>query len=303
MVVAAARSADELPPPAAGTGWTGFTLSLLVHGLLLAALAWGVRWQSVDSGIVAAELWSAVPQAAPPPAAVPLSPPPPPQPPPERTQRPSPATMQREAEIALEKARRQKVEQDRQRERQAERERAEKQRQLKLERERQERREKQEKAEKAERAEKAAKAERDAKTRAQAEAREKAAAEQREARQREENLARMMGQLGGSGSSSAKGGSAGGGGGVPSAGYAGRIVAAIKPNIVFAEDLPGNPAAEVEVRAGPAGTIIGRTLVRSSGHPEWDDAVLRAIDRTGALPKDADGRVPSRLTITFRYRD
>jgi colicin import membrane protein len=147
------------------------------------------------------------------------------------------------------------------------------------------------------------KSQRDAKAKAEAERRDKAAADAREARLREENLARIMGQLGGpAGGAPAKGPPSAGAGG-PSSSYAGRIVAAVKPNIVFGDTLPGNPAAEVEVRAGPGGTIIGRTLVRSSGHKEWDDAVLRAIDRTGTLPRDVDGSVPPRLTITFRPRD
>jgi colicin import membrane protein len=42
--------------------------------------------------------------------------------------------------------------------------------------------------------------------------------------------------------------------------------------------------------------------VSSSGHREWDEAVLRAIDRTGTLPRDADGRVPPVIEITFRPR-
>jgi colicin import membrane protein len=79
-------------------------------------------------------------------------------------------------------------------------------------------------------------------------------------------------------------------------------VQAIFPNIVFTDTLPGNPAAVVEVRAGPNGTVIGRRLVSSSGHREWDEAVLRAIDRTGTLPRDADGRVPPVIEITFRPR-
>ena len=51
------------------------------------------------------------------------------------------------------------------------------------------------------------------------------------------------------------------------------------------------------------GTITGRRLVKSSGSKEWDDAVLRAIDRTGELPRDIDGRVPSPILIEFRPRD
>ena len=51
------------------------------------------------------------------------------------------------------------------------------------------------------------------------------------------------------------------------------------------------------------GTIIARRLVKSSGHAAWDDAVLRAIDRTGTLPRDTDGRVPSTLIVAFRPKE
>ena len=89
----------------------------------------------------------------------------------------------------------------------------------------------------------------------------------------------------------------------PSAGYAGRIKARILPNIVFTEAIDGNPLATVEVRAAPDGTIIGRRLVKSSGVKAWDDAVLRAIDKTEVLPRDTDGRVPSSFEISFRPRE
>ena len=85
--------------------------------------------------------------------------------------------------------------------------------------------------------------------------------------------------------------------------YAGLIVRAVKPNIVFTEMIAGNPEAVIEVRAVPTGTIIGRRLVKSSGSNEWDEAVLRAIDRTGSLPKDTDGRVPATVEIVFRPKD
>ena len=35
----------------------------------------------------------------------------------------------------------------------------------------------------------------------------------------------------------------------------------------------------------------------------WDDAVLRALDKTETLPRDVDGRVPPSLTIGFRPQD
>jgi colicin import membrane protein len=62
----------------------------------------------------------------------------------------------------------------------------------------------------------------------------------------------------------------------------------------------GNPTATVEVRAAPDGTIIGKRLLKSSGVPSWDEAVLRAIDKTEILPRDTDGRVPSSFEISFR---
>jgi colicin import membrane protein len=124
--------------------------------------------------------------------------------------------------------------------------------------------------------------------------------ELRQAKQREENLKRMMGQAG-TGSPTATGTAPREAG--PSASYAGRIIARVKPNIFLTDEVPGNPAADVEVRCAPDGTIVGRRLVKSSGNREWDEAVLRAIDRTAVLPSDTDGRVPSSLSITFRPRE
>ena len=73
---------------------------------------------------------------------------------------------------------------------------------------------------------------------------------------------------------------------------------------MFTEDLPGNPTAEVEVRAAPYGTIVSRKLTKSSGSKSWDDAVLKAVDKTETLPRDIDGRIPQLLmTISFRPKD
>jgi colicin import membrane protein len=35
----------------------------------------------------------------------------------------------------------------------------------------------------------------------------------------------------------------------------------------------------------------------------WDDAVLRALDKTEVLPRDVDGRVHTPLTLVFKLRD
>ena len=60
----------EFAPPATPGVARAFTLALLAHGLLVAALTWGVHWQR-DAQIVSveAELWAAVPVAAAPQAA------------------------------------------------------------------------------------------------------------------------------------------------------------------------------------------------------------------------------------------
>ncbi len=130
--------------------------------------------------------------------------------------------------------------------------------------------------------------------------REQQAQQTRLEQQREQNLKRMLGQAGVAGATGAAGatGSAQRDAG-PSAGYAGKLIARVKPNIVLTEPVPGQPAAEVEVRAAPSGAIISRRLVKSSGSQVWDDAVLRAIDRTAELPRDTDGRVPPVVIITF----
>jgi colicin import membrane protein len=118
---------------------------------------------------------------------------------------------------------------------------------------------------------------------------------------RNENLKRMQGMAGASGEENSKGTALKASG--PSASYAGRIRARIKPNITFTEDVAGNPKAEVEVRTSPDGTIISRKLLSSSGNKAWDEAVLKAIDKTATLPRDEDGRVPPVLEISFRPKD
>ncbi len=299
-----APAATPAPAPVARDAWMptradargmGLSIAVLVHLGLVAALALGVQWRSSQPTVQSAELWAQVPQfAAPRESDPPPAPPPPPAPaptPPRREATPPPP--ERDAEIALEQRRREQAAREQREQEQRERaarearEREAREAREKAAREREAQREAQREAAAREQRE-----ERLAQQRREQQARE--AAERAEA-QREANLKRLQGLAGSTGTAQRSAG--------PSATYAGRIVAAVKPNIVFPDAIAGNPAAEVEVRAGPSGTILGRTLVRSSGVREWDEAVLRAIDRTETLPRDTDGRVPSSLVITFRPRD
>ena len=72
------------------------------------------------------------------------------------------------------------------------------------------------------------------------------------------------------------------------------------PNIVYPDAVSGNPHAVVQVRAAPDGTIVGTKLVQPSGNKAWDDAVLRALEKTETLPRDVDGRVHPMIEIGFR---
>lgn len=266
-----------LPQPTGGLA-PGAALALLVHVGLVVALTIGVNWRMKQADTVSAELWAALPQvAAPrleePPTPTPAPPPPRPEPPPPKAATP-PAVN--EAQIAIERERKAREEREKERERaEAEKKKREAEADKKREADEKKKREQAEKAEKAD--------------------------QERREKLREEQLKRMQGTLSGSGAPTSTGTAAVDA--APSAGYAGRLIAHIRPNIVFADTLPGNPAADVEVRAAPGGTVISRRLVKSSGFKDWDEAVLRAIDRSGTLPRDTDGRVPSTIIITFRRNE
>jgi colicin import membrane protein len=297
------------PPPTGGFG-KSLSFALFIHLLLLAALTWGIHWKTETQTLSAsAELWSAVPaEAAPaanepePPEPEPVKPPEPvkkvePKPEPKPDPKPAPpkvnAAAEREAaDIALKKEKEKKKLEEK---KEAELEKKKKLEKEKLEKEKEKAKEieKKKKEEAQKKAEALAKAKEDAK--------KAAAEEKRAAALRNENLKRMQGMAGASGDENAKGSALKSSG--PSASYAGRIRARIKPNITFTEDVMGNPRAEVEVRTSPDGTILSRKLLTSSGNKSWDDAVLKAIDKTATLPRDEDGRVPPVLEISFRPKD
>lgn len=298
---AASERQDFYPPAEPGRG-TAFVLALLAHALLVGALAWGIHWKRDDLQLSAqAELWSATVQEAAPPLVE--APPPPPPPPPAPTpvvKAPPPEPVVKDADIALQREKKRKEEEkkrleEKKAEEKKKKELAEKKR-LEEEKKR-ELAEKQEKAEKAKKAEAAAKAKAAAEQAAKAKARDDADAK-RVAQLREENLKRLQGLAGATGGATATGNALKSSG--PSDTYAGRIRAKVKPNIVFTEDVPGNPVTEVEVRMAPDGTITSRKITRSSGVKAWDEAVLRALDRTEVLPRDTDGRVHSPLLMEFK---
>jgi colicin import membrane protein len=288
-------SADRLefaPPPQPGTA-RAIVLAVIAHLLLMLALTWGINWNRESENIAAeAELWSAVPQeAAPKPVeAQPAPPPPPPRPVEQKKVEapPPPAPKVKEPDIAQE---REKKKQELAKQRAEE---LEKQKKLeakrKLEEEKREQLAAKKAAEDRKKQEELAKATKE-KTKQLADAKRAEAL-------RKENLARMQALAGATGGSTATGTALRSSG--PSDSYAGRIRARVRPNIVFTDDIAGNPTAEVEVRLAPDGTITSTKIVKSSGVKSWDNAVLRALDKTETLPRDSDGRVHTPLLIEFR---
>ena len=303
--------AEFAPPPEPARG-RSFAVAAAAHVLLFVALGLVTRWTTQEQVVTAeAELWSAVPQQAAPRLVEPEpAPPPEPQPKPEPPQpapRPAPQSepevQKRDAEIALKKQK----EEDRKKA--LEKEKAEKLRKEKLEKEKAEKekaekdkklKEQKTKEEKAREEKEREKKKAEADKHKAEEAREKAEAARADAL-RKENLKRMQGLAGASGGENSTGTALKSSG--PSASYAGRLVARIKPNITYPGDVVGNPRAEVEVKVGADGTILSRRIVQSSGNRAWDDAVLRAIDKTEVLPRDTDGRVPPVIVLGFRPLD
>ena len=277
------------PPPTQGL-LRAFGLAIVAHGLLLMVLTLGVQWKRDPVPItVEAELWSALPvQAAPPAPPEPTPVPPEPVPVPKpivAPLAPPPPAPDPSIAIAKEKARLLKQKQ------------LEKLEQEKRQKDAKEARE-QELRDKLARDEKRQLEQHRVQT-AKSEADAKKLAEMR--KQQIERMNRLAGQTVGSGAPESTGTAKQSSG--PSATYAGRIAARIKPNITYTDLIVGNPAADVEVRTSPDGTIISRKLVKSSGVKSWDDAVLNAVDKTEKLPPDTNGRVIPSLILGFRPRD
>ncbi|MDR6537606.1 cell envelope integrity protein TolA [Variovorax soli] len=313
----AADRPEFAPPPQRGT-FRALLLALFAHALLIIALTWGVNWRrEAENDAVEAELWSstiqqAAPRAvaptppAPAPAPTPAPPPPPPPPPPQAARPPEPAPPPpKQPDIALEREKKLKE----QKEREREEEQARQQQQKKLEAARKAAQEKKEQeAKERERAEEEAERKKEqqqklaeAKKKQEAEAAKKKEAEAKAAAvaaaDRAATLKRMQALAGTGGEGNAARSSG------PSGSYGGKVAAAVRPNVVFPEaDLvSGNPGAEFDVRLAPDGTIVGTpALVKTSGLPNWDEAALRALQKTEKLPRDIDGTVPPRLIVTLR---
>ncbi len=245
-------SAQSFTPPSTRFGLGFIALALLIHGLLMAAMTWGIHWKSDPQSMTAsAELWAEIPvQAAPALAAPPSAP--------EKTAPPKPPALPAPAIVTQKIKPKEKVETPKK---------APPKKEQKVEPT------KKKEAETAQQLEKI----------------------------RQDQIKRMAGLAGASGAVTSTGQSLQSA--APSASYAGKVEAKIRPNITFSEmdSVQGNPATEVDIRIAMDGTIMGTPkIVHASGNKAWDAAVLRAIEKTETLPRDTDGRIPSRMILILR---
>jgi len=333
-------SAYPLRPPRERGTWRAFVLALLMHVLLGFFLYHGIHWQNSTPAGAEAELWTeipdtSVPRPAPPPQPVPVAPAP--SLPEEQAdialqekkrqqqeaarqaqlaeqqrqkllaqqeaeaQRQQQLAQQQAAELAAQKAAaaKQKQQQQQQAEKLKQQQLAEQQKQEQLKQEQLKQQQQQEAQKQAQaEAQKKADADKAAKAKAQADAQAKKLDQERRAR-----LAQMQGMAGGEGSTGnglAKSGTGSGAGGTAaSPGYAEKVQRRVRPNIIWTGDTAGLETV-IAVRCAPTGTLLDARITRPSSNSQWDEAALRAVQRSDPMPLDTDGKAPASFTITMR---
>ncbi len=313
-----------MPPPTPGLG-RSVLMALVAHAALVLGLSFAVQWrQSAPEPVAfAAELWAALPTEAAPPAAEPLpvesviEPSPAPAPEPKPLPKPvppppvaAPPEPPKQADIALEKKKalqeakkkqeladakaqaalqleKDKAEKQKKRKAEAEKLQADKEKTAKL-------KEDKLKAEKRLKEEKAAEA---ARKKEEKQAAEEAAQSEQRRKEAKDRALRLAGAAAGNGDADAKGSAAQSAG--PSASYGAKVAAAIRTNINQIKEITGNPSVEYDVTTDPGGNVLSAKLRKKSGDPYWDETALNAILKTGKLPRDENGRVPSPMTIAL----
>lgn len=81
--------------------------------------------------------------------------------------------------------------------------------------------------------------------------------------------------------------------------YLAKLKTKIRGNVILPPNLQGNPASVFRVTQLPSGEVIDVKLIKSSGNPQLDSAVERAIRKSSPLPTP-EGRSPDRIIdITY----
>ena len=272
-------TADGLALPTSRERVLSSAIALAMHLAFFALLVIGVHWQRpVSQSQNVADLWGSLTVPKPSPAPPVIEPPPPrpvPTPPkPKPTPPPAPQVETRQADIALEREKKERrTREERLREEKDKAERAEKAEKTKADARRKEEQQMRDAAAKMEKA-KADAAARAAKEQADAQARAAGAA----AAQSKALVDK----------------------------YVSEIQRKIRQYVVVPPGMEGNPVAEFDVTLLPGGDVLDVRRTKSSGNPAYDESIDRAIRRAQPLPISPD---PSHfqqfrlLHLTFHPRD
>jgi colicin import membrane protein len=296
--------------PRQSNGLRSGMLAVAMHAMLLLFLWVGVSWQNNQPTEVQAEIWDMKVQDAAPPAPTP-EPTPEPEPEPQPVVKAPPPPQPVEAppvpkvdpEIALERLKAKKKEEDR----------LDKLEQARLKKEADEKLAKLEAKKKADQKAKEdkEKAEQDAldkekaladKKKAAAEKLTKDKAEKADKAAKDKAFAAEMSRITGSAAKGSTGTAAQSTGGRVDGGYAAAIKAKIKSNLVYGSEDDSLTASYVITQL-PTGEIIGTRKVKGSGSTAYDSAIENAIAKSSPLPKKKDGTVEREINLDFKLKD
>lgn len=261
-------------PPSGGSG-RAIALAIVMHLLLGGLLFFGIRWQSSPPAVVQAELWSAVPQTA---APAPRPVPPPPKveaPRPEVEPEPEPEPPKLKVDIA-EKAPVKKVEPPKKKEPVKVVEPPKPQ---------------------VRPAPPPPKAEKPPVNRELQKLQQQAAVE---APQRKPSDVDALLAAAGK-ESTGKDQQTSGPRGRDT--YIGRLQAAIRSQMRYPANSPGNPVVKMRVEQLPNGEVTNVTVERPSGVQAFDEAVERAVRAASPLPRDEQGKVDRVLSFDYKMYD
>lgn len=286
MILAAGVSSAPRPAPKVLAG----ALALGVHVLFVLLLVFSVSWQTHHPAAVMVDLWQALPDTPAPPARA--RPPQPVKAPEPAKAAPLPKPVEKEPpppkapDIALEKK---KAEAERLKKRQAE---------LAAE----------EKAQAAEKARAEAEAARVLREKQVAEQKRQALLRQMEAEDmkqqlaadtaaNEARLAKLTQARAAASKRQAEVASEVGQ-------YRDQISAKVRGNTRLPDNLKGNPQVRCLVKLLPTGEVLSVRVTQSSGNPAYDDAVVRAIEKSSPLPlpSDRDARAAFVPELSFVHR-
>ena len=272
---------------AAPAQWRSMALAAMVHGLLLAFLWVGVRWQNQETTAVEAEVWDMTTrQAAPKAIPVEISPP---------EQERAAVVLPKEEpledpEIALMQEKKRKLKEKKKQEELDKLERVkELAAELKVELKKEKLADLKKKAD-------------------EADAKKKLLTKEQILRDKviAENMRRLAGQATntGSGGTGDAAKSTGNNRGDPS--YLARIAAKVRSNTVFnvTDTSNNNPLVEYLVYLLPDGSLRGPIKkLKSSGVPAFDEAVEKSIEKSQPFPRDKSGEMPASIIISNKMKD